>query len=116
MDGTDNNINILENLVRIGTVSAVSGQKARVMFDDTGITSDWLIVLQHPGADVHVEPDAEHTHTITDTYTGGGSASTEPDHDHPGTHVTHWIPKVGSRVVALYVPVIDGDGYILGEL
>jgi phage baseplate assembly protein gpV len=117
MDGPDNN-NILENLVRIGTVSAVDNgkRKARVLFRDTGIVSDWLGVLQHFDADIYVDPDGEHTHTITDTYTGGGSASTEPDHDHTRTNVTYWMPKVNDEVVVLYLPVRDGDGIILGGL
>jgi phage baseplate assembly protein gpV len=113
---SDGNDNILENLVRVGTVSAVSGRKARVAFEDTGMTSGWLSVLQHYDADIHVEPDGEHTHTITDTYTHGGSASTEPDHDHDRTHLTYWMPKPGDRVVALYLPVFDSDGFILGGM
>jgi hypothetical protein len=119
MDSANNNADnaaVLENLVRIGTVSAVNGLKARVKFEDTDITSDWLDVIQHFRSDIYIEPDAEHTHTITDTYSGGGSASTEPDHNHPGTHLTYWMPKVGSRVLVLYLPVFNGDGFILGGL
>ena len=42
--------NILENLVRVGTVTDVDGAgRCRVKFQDTGITSDWLAVLQRPG-------------------------------------------------------------------
>jgi phage baseplate assembly protein gpV len=109
---------VLENLVRIGVVSAVDKgkRKARVMFDDIGITSGWLFVIQHHEADIHVEPDNSHTHIISDTYTGSGSASTIPDHDHPGTYRTYWMPKVGETVLVLYLPVRDGDGFILGGI
>lgn len=43
--------NILENLVRVGTVTDVdgAGQRVRVKFRDTGLTSDWLRVLQRTG-------------------------------------------------------------------
>jgi phage baseplate assembly protein gpV len=71
--------NALENLVRVGIVSAVSGRKARVTFEDTGMTSDWLSVLQQYES-------------------------------------TYRMPKPGDRVVALYLPVLDGDGFILGGL
>lgn len=110
---------ILENLVRIGTVTVVDAGKrlARVKFQDTGIPSGWLPVIQHYGADLYIEPDAKHTHDIADTFTGGGSASTYPDHDHlPGSHVTYWMPKVNDTVLTLYLPVFNGDGFILGRI
>lgn len=110
---------ILANLVRIGTVTVVDAGKrlARVKFQDAGITSGWLPVIQHYGADLYIEPDAKHTHDITDTYTGGGSAGMYPDHDHlPGSHVTYWMPKVNDTVLTLYLPVFNGDGFILGRI
>ena len=93
--------NILENLVRVGTVTDVdgAGQRVRVKFRDTGLTSDWLRVLQR-----------------TDTWTGGGQASTQPSHSHPGSTVTAWMPKVNSEVLCLYLPVFSGDGFVLGGL
>ena len=108
----------LENLVRVGTVTAVDPglRRVRVKLRDTGITSDWLQVVQHPGAELAIVPDAEHTHKITDTYTGGGAASTFPDHDHAGSVVTVWMPKVNAVVLCLYLPVFNGDGFVLGEL
>ena len=108
----------LQNLVRVGVVSAVdsSARKARVWFDDLGITSGWLFVIQHYAAGIYVAPDNGHTHEITDTYTGGGSASTVPAHNHSGTQLTYWMPKIGDRVLVLYIPVFNGDGFILGGL
>ncbi len=67
------------------------------------------------GADFYIEPDAKHTHEITDTFTGGGSASEYPAHDHlPGSHLTYWMPKVNDRVLCLYLPIFNGDGFVLG--
>lgn len=109
---------ILSRLVQVGYVTAVdpAKKKARVRFPDTGITSGWLLVVQHTTAGLHIIPDAEHTHTINDTYTGGGAASTFPDHNHDGSYVTVWMPKVNEKVVVLYLPVADGDGFILGGI
>ena len=109
--------NILSRLVQTGTVTAVDSAKrrARVKFKDTGIISDWLYVLQHYGANFYIKPDAKHTHEITDTFTGGGTASEFPDHDHlPGSHLTYWMPKVNDRVLCLYLPGVNGDGFVLG--
>lgn len=108
------NENILANLVRLGTVSTVdaSKRKARVTFKDRdSIVSGWLYVLQHYDASLFINPDAEHSHT-----SACGGTSTFPDHDHERSHVTYWMPKVGDTVVALYLPVFNGDGFILGGI
>lgn len=113
---------ILSRMVQVGFVSAINQKKhtARVKFPDTGITSGWLYVLQHSGMGTNIIPDGGHTHEITvnDTYTGGGSATIKPvpHHDHPGSVTTAWMPQVNDRVVVLYLPVRDGDGFILGGI
>lgn len=105
--------NILDRLVRVGKVTTVDrdSRRVRVWFEDTATPSGWLCVLQHHGAGVYVEPDGEHTHSITD-----GSASTAPDHNHDGTHLAYWLPKVNEFVVVLYLPVFNGDGFVLGGI
>jgi len=103
--------NIMRNLVRVGTVSSVNveGRKARVLYKDKGnLTSGWLPVLQHYDADIYIKPDNEHSHS--------GAVSTQPNHDHTRSNVTYWMPKVGDTVLALYIPVFDGDGFILGGI
>lgn len=88
---------ILARLVQQGLVTAVSpGRRvARVKFPDTGISSGWLPVLQHTGAGVSVETADGHAHKA-----GLGT----------------WLPKVNDRVLVLYLPVPDGDGFILGVI
>ena len=73
------NEKILRNLVRIGTVTAVDPKKhrARAKFQDSGITSDWLYIVQTGGA---------------------------------------WMPKVNDTVLTLYLPVFNGDGFVLGVI
>ena len=111
----------LMGLVRIGTITDVNAGKkqARVKFQSEGMTSGWLYVIQHYGANLYIEPDDEHTHVITDTYTSAGSASTDPAHDHlPGSIVTTWMPKINDTVLCLYLPTDDGngDGFVLGGI
>ena len=101
---------LMTRMVQIGTVTSldVAKRRARVKFQDTGITSGWLYVLQHYDANLHIEPNGEHSHN--------GIAGTEPDHDHTRSHVTYWMPKINDTVVVLYVPVMNGDGFILGGI
>lgn len=103
--------NILKNLVRIGTVSSVDNgaKKARVIFQDKNMTSGWLFVLQHPGA-VTVEEAGNHSHTVLST-----STSTDGKHVHEASGGI-WMPKVNDTVLVLYLPVFNGDGFILGVI
>lgn len=88
---------MLTNLVRVGTVTAVDrgGRRARVVFDD--MPSGWLYVLQHSGAVVDVKENGD------------------PPHEHEAG-VEVWMPAVNQTVLALYLPVDDGDGFILGAI
>ena len=109
---------VLSQLVRHGVVTDVDAEKrmARVKFQGEDMTSGWLHILQHYGADMYIEPDAAHTHTIHDTFTGGGSADPYSAHDHlPGSYLTWWLPKVNEKVLVLYLPVLNSDGFILGR-
>lgn len=107
----------LANMALVGKVSDVDKVKrmVRVIWPASGETSGWLYVLQHFGAELAIIPDAEHTHEITDTH-GGGSASIEPDHNHPGSTVTIWLPKINESVLVVYLPVEDGDGFVIGRI
>lgn len=80
--------NITENIVRIGKVSSVNPSKltARVIFEDKEIISGWLNVLQHPK---------------------------EGEHSNDGNPI-YWMPKVNEMVLVLYIPIFNGDGFILG--
>lgn len=106
--------NILDNLVRIGTVSSVNNSKriARVIFKDKDeMVSGWLHVLQWYGAGVYVKPDGEHQHDISED----GKTETEGEHDH-SANLTYWMPHINDTVVVLYLPVFNADGFILGAI
>lgn len=106
--------NLIQHMVREGVVSSqnTTDGTVRVIFQDTRVLSGWLKVLQHKTTAVIVEPDGEHTHTIS----SGGTASTEANHDHAGTVTGAWMPSVNDRVLVLYIPIFNGDGFVLGGL
>lgn len=89
----------LKNMVRVGTVTSVDNDKrtARVKFQDTGYESGELYVL----ANRPYIPDYEGPQQTED----GGKLKIKP-----------WMPKVNAVVLTLYVPIKNGDGYILGEI
>ena len=113
-----NSDNILTRLVRVGIVMDVDANKlmARVKFTDADMTSGWLRVIQRAGGAVTVAADNKHSHTVHDTYTGGGSSDPVPTHNHPGTVTAAWMPKINDTVLTLYLPVGQGDGYVLGVI
>lgn len=103
---------ILQNLVRIGTVTDTDNAKrlARVKFQDTGITSDWLFVL----ASRPYIPDYDGPQQ-TENRAGGAGYALFEDHNHP-LKIKPWMPKVNATVLCIYLPVFNADGFILGEI
>ena len=72
-------------------------------------------MLQHYGANFYIKPDAKHTHESTDSFFGVVTVSEFLDYDHlSGSLLTYWMPKVNDRVLCLYLPVFNGDGFVLG--
>lgn len=103
---------ILKHLVRIGTVTVTDPVKrvARVKFEDTGQTSGLLYVLANrpyvPDYDVPQRTEFE---------AGGSGDPAFASHKHD-LIIKPWMPKVNAVVLTLYLPVLDGDGFILGEI
>ena len=93
MTNSSSNDSVLSGLVRYGTVASVSGTRARVLFPDLGITSGALPCLQHKQAKVEVKEADGHKHDA---------------------ELDEWVPEVGQKVVCLYLPVDNGDGFVLG--
>lgn len=85
----------ITSLIQTGTVMDVNAGKkqARVKFSENH--SGWLYILQHTGAGVTTQAASGHTHNAA-----------------LGT----WLPQVNDRVLALYLPVSGGDGFILGVI
>lgn len=103
---------ILSNLVKVGIVTAVNNDEhlARVIFEDTGLPSGWLVVLDNrpfiPDYDVP---------QVTDQRAGGSGYALYEKHDHPLT-IKQWMPKINQPVLVLYLPVKNADGFILGGM
>ena len=103
---------ILGRMVRVGVVTSVDipTRRARVKFDDEDNSSGLLRVLSSPpfipkiNVPQQTEPEAG----------GSGEASFE-EHTHE-VKITPWLPKVNDSVLALYLPMDDSDGYILGRI
>lgn len=103
---------ILKNLVRIGTVTDTDNGKrvARVKFQDTGITSDWLYVLAcRPYIPDYAGPQR------TEYESGGSGYPAFASHKHD-LKIKPWMPKVNATVLCIYLPVFNADGFILGEI
>lgn len=103
---------ILGNLVRIGTVTAVNlgKRQARVKFEDSGITSGWLAVLATPPYIPSYDGPQR-----TEYESGGSGDAAFANHKHD-LIIKPWMPKVNDCVLTLYLPVFNGDGFILGRI
>jgi phage baseplate assembly protein gpV len=126
----------MSGLVRLGTVQVVDEEKrmARVKFESEGLVSGWLYILQHNGTEISVQASGGHSHQLSTAGEHSHPGSTlqgtalsiqtdgahthktdeAPDHDHRGTVATWWVPRVNDKVLCLYLPVFNGDGFILG--
>lgn len=91
---------VLSRLVQWGAVTAVDkeAKKARVYFEDTSVSSDWLPVLQRTQTNVTIIPDGR------------------PAHSHPDSYAADWTPNIGDAVLVLFLPVARADGFILGVI
>ncbi len=102
----------LSGLVRVGTVTDVDNAKhlARAKFLGEGFTSGWLYVLNNkpfiPGYNQAQQTNAQ----------AGGSGYTEfTSHTHSLT-INQWMPAINDKVLVLYLPVWNADGFILGGI
>lgn len=109
------NETLLTNMVRIGKVSAVDADdlKVRVIYQDTNVTSGWLWVLQRPQTAVSVPTSESHSHTVNSS---GEDTTANGSHTHAGSATGSWMPSVNDRVLVLYIPIFNGDGFVLGGI
>lgn len=94
------NLEALKNMVRIGKVSSINASQntVRVIFPDlNNMVSGNLRLVQRMGGSVRI-----------------GSAGAQP-HSHEAS-LGAWLPEIGEMVLCLYLPVEDGDGFVLGGI
>jgi len=101
---------ILSRMIQVGIVTSVDNEnrKARVKFQDTGITSAWLRVLKNPP----FIPTYEGLQR-TEYESGGSGDSSFANHKHDLV-ILPWMPKVNETVLVIYLPVENSDGYVIG--
>lgn len=107
---------ILKRIIQVGVVTDIKDLTARVKFPDTGLTSDFLHVLQRRDelVAVTVKTAGTHSHTITPSE-GSASCSDAGNHTHEASgKVVSWMPKVNDTVLVVFLPIFNSDGFILG--
>ena len=99
-------------LVRTGFVTDVDNtrHRARVKFPCEGFTSGWLYVLDNrpfiPGYGQTQQ---------TESKSGGSGESSFASHSH-ALNIKQWMPAINGKVLVLYLPVFNADGFILGGI
>ncbi len=109
---------VLGGLVRLGIVTDADNDNriARVKYLDTNKPSGWLPVLINRDV-IHYYPYDEDQWTefeTEDLVPQAGETRFVP-HRHK-LIIKPWMPKVNDQVLVLYLPVRDGDGFILGGI
>lgn len=99
---------LLRQAVRQGIVTQRDPERGRVRvrFEEAGLTSGWLTVVQREGAELRLTEDGGHS----------AGQTVIPEHDHGGSTAGRWMPRLDERVLCLYLPVWNGDGFVLGVI
>lgn len=116
--GGDFDEGVLKRLVQVGIVTDIKGTTARVKFPDTGLTSDFLHVLQRKDEIVAVTVQAAGTHSHSISVSeGSASCGDAGSHTHVASgKVVSWMPKVNESVLVVFLPIFNSDGFILGGI
>ena len=111
-----------QDIIKLGIVTNVDEGKrlARVKFPGMGLqdTSGWLPVLinrDRIGSDVKEWNETQWTEFDTEDK---GARAGDPDsveHKHKLV-IKPYMPKVGDQVLAIYIPIFNADGFILGGI
>lgn len=96
----------IADIVRVGTVSVTDAttRRVRVIFD--GMVSNWLFVVSAPSA----------MPSQTNSQAGGANEEAFASHAHGLPAAGAWFPRVNDTVLCLFIPIPDGDGFVLGAI
>lgn len=109
---------VLGGLVRVGTVTdrRMEERRVRVWFEDDRMSSGWLPVI----ISQDVTPDYEYDDpqwTEFETKWKGDRAGDKDYVDHKHKIIRKpYMPKVGDEVLAVYLPVFNADGFVIGGI
>lgn len=103
---------IFSRLFRVGYVTHVNNEKriARVKFEDLGYTSDWLPVL------INRDFIPDYSGPQRTEFEEGGSGWPQYENHKHDLIIKPYMPKVNDQVLTIYLPVRQGQGFILGGI
>ena len=108
----------LAGLVRVGTVTDRQMDKrlVRIWFDDDQMSSGWLpvIISQDVTPDYEYD-DPQWTEFETKWKPERAGEKDYVDHKHKIIRKPY-MPKVGDQVLAVYLPVFNADGFVIGGI
>lgn len=107
----------LERLVQVGVVSDVDNvtHRCRCIFpskisNGVRMSSGWLYVLNNRP----FIPDYGGAQR-TEFAAGGGGYAEYASHSH-SLNIKQWMPKINDRVLVIYLPCADSDGFVIGGI
>ena len=109
---------VLGGLVRIGTVTdrRMEERRVRVWFEDAGMSSGWLpVIISQDVTPEHDYDDPQWTEFETEWREPRAGEKEYADHKHKIVRKPY-MPKVGDEVLAVYLPVFNADGFVIGGI
>lgn len=102
----------METVIRIGEVMTVdkAERQVRVQFADVNIISGWLKVIKSPPF-----IPAKDVPSRTEKAAGGMGEEAFAEHYHD-ILIAPWLPSIGEKVLCVYNPGFNEDGYVLGAI
>lgn len=113
-------IEALRGLIRLGTVMDRNKDKrlVRVWFEDDKMSSGWLPVLinrDRIGSEVEEWDETQWTEFDTEDKVPQAGETRYVPHKHKLV-IKPYFPKVGDQVLAVYFPVFNADGFVIGGI
>jgi len=109
---------VLGGLVRIGTVTdrRMEERRGRGWFEDDGMSSGWLpVIISQDVTPEHDYDDPQWTEFETEWREPRAGEQADADHKHKIVRKPY-MPKVGDEVLAVYLPVFNADGFVIGGI
>lgn len=109
---------VLGGLVRIGTVThrRMEERRVRVWFEDDKMSSGWLpVIISQDVTPDHEYDDPQWTEFDTEDKEPQAGETRYVPHKHKIIRKPY-MPKIGDEVLAVYLPVFNADGFVIGGI